>query len=92
MREMLIAKELEDRIISHVARYNQDYQNIVKEYHMDEIRQIRTYMMRIVGDCLSDARILNACFHKAIEELGIDVNKLVLPVKSEKVSYSRITM
>lgn len=93
MKEMLIAKELEDRIITHVARYNQDYFNIVREYHMDEIRQIRTYMMRIVGDCLGDARVLNASFHNALVDLGIELNDLLLPRKKVVEStYSKITM
>ena len=92
MRELLIAKELEDRIISHVSRYNQDYFEIVRQYHMDEVRQIRTYMMRLIGDCISDARALNASFNSALIDLGIDVNKMILPQRVEKVSCSRITM
>ena len=92
MREMLIAKELEDRIISHVSRYNQDYFEIVRQYHMDEVRQIRTYMMRLIGDCISDARVLNASFNSALIDLGIDVNKMILPQRVEKVTTSKITM
>ena len=93
MKEMLIAMELEKRIINHVARYNDDYLSIVKEYHMDEIKQIRAYMMQFIGDCIEDARMLNASFHHALIDLDINATDLLIPKMNNDVSVSsRITM
>ena len=93
MKEMLIAMELEKRIINHVARYNDDYLSIVKEYHMDEIKQIRAYMMQFIGDFIGDARMLNASFHHALIDLDINATDLLLPKMNNDVSVSnRITM
>ena len=91
-KEISFAKDLEDKILTHIAHYNDDYINIIRKYHMDEVRSIRSYMSDIIGDTFADARLLNYSFHKAIIDLGIDLNGLLLPKKTEKVSYSRITM
>ena len=91
--EMAIAKELEERIVNHLTQSNQEMMKVVRMYHMNEVGKIRDYMMTVLGGCISDARMLNASFHSALSELGINWNDLLKPVKitaKREVAYSRI--
>lgn len=82
-----VAKELEIRIFNHITRNDKESSMIVREYHMEEIRSIRDYMIELVGDSLYDARALNRCFHMALADLQINIADLFLP-KAKKVQTS----
>ena len=91
--EMAIAKELEERIVNHLTQSNQEMMKVVRMYHMNEVAEIRSYMMNVLGGYISDARMLNASFHSALRDLNINWNDLLKPVKrteKREVAYSRI--
>lgn len=75
--ENTVANDLDYRIICHISRGNMKAYNIIVENHMDEIRSIRNYMMKILNDCIYDARQLNQCFYKAIADLKINLVDLL---------------
>ena len=79
--EMTIAKDLEDRIVSHLTQNNAEMMQVVRMYHMQEVDSIREYMMRVLNGYINDARMLNASFHSALRDLNINWNDLLKPVK-----------
>ena len=79
--EMIIAKDLEDRIVSHLTQNNEEMMQVVRMYHMQEVASIRQYMMRVLDGYINDARMLNASFHSALRDLNINWNDLLKPVK-----------
>ena len=77
--ETQIAKDLEVRIASHISRGNRNALEIIKEYHMDEVRQIRDYMLSFVKDSLNNPWTLNQYFNMAVIELNINLVDLLTP-------------
>ena len=91
--EMTIAKDLEDRIVSHLTHNNEEMMQVVRMYHMQEVDSIRKYMMRILGGYIGDARLLNASFYSALKDLDIDWNDLLKPVmrvEKKETTYGRV--
>lgn len=70
--------DLDERICSHISRGNKKAYEIISKYHMREIAKIRNYMLDVLHtDYLYDARALNATFHMAIAELGVNLEMLL---------------
>lgn len=87
-----IAKELENRICSHITRNDIESLRVLRSYHMEEVRCIRDYMMNLVGDSLHDARALNRCFHMALADLQINVADLFLPKTTKKQTSYKVAI
>lgn len=93
--ENQIAKDLEFRIASHISRGNLNALNIITKYHMEEVRQIRDYMLSFVNDSINNPWLLNQYFHMAVSELKINLVDLLTPgtkVVSQKEEAVRIAM
>lgn len=93
--ENAIAKDLEVRIASHISRGNLTALKIITDYHMDEVRQIRDYMLTFVKDSLNNPWALNQYFHMAVSELNINLLDLLTPgtkVVSEKEESIRLAI
>ena len=91
----IVANDLDVRIANHIARGNVKAYNIVINYHMDEVRKIRNYMMDLLRDCYYDARQLNQCFYMAVSEFHINLQDLLVPgtkVVSNKEEAVRLAM
>ncbi len=89
-----LAKDLDERLVSHISRGNEKASSIIKEFHMEEIARIRTYMSSFIYD-LSNARELNALFHLAVSELNINLCDLLIPgvnVVSKKEDVTRLAI
>lgn len=87
-----VAKELENRICSHITRNDIESLKVLKSYHMEEVRSIRDYMMNLVGDSLHDARALNRCFHMALADLQINIADLFLPKTTKKQTSYKVAI
>lgn len=93
--ENQLAQDLEFRIASHISRGNLKALNIITEYHMEEVRQIRDYMLSFVKDSLSNPWALNQYFHMALSELKINLVDLLVPgtkIVSQKEEIAKIAM
>jgi hypothetical protein len=93
--ENQLAQDLEFRIASHISRGNLKALNIITEYHMEEVRQIRDYMLSFVKDNVNNPWALNQYFHMAVAELKINLVDLLVPgtkVVSSKEESLRIAM
>ena len=93
--ENQIAKDLEFRIASHISRGNMNALKIITEYHMEEVRQIRDYMLSFVKDSINNPWALNQYFHMAVAELKINLVDLLVPgtkVVNVKEEAVRIVM
>lgn len=93
--ENQLAKDLEFRIASHISRGNMNALKVITEYHMNEVRQIRDYMLSFVSDSLNNPWALNQYFHMAVSELKINLVDLLVPgtkVVSSKEESLRIAM
>lgn len=93
--ENQLAKDLEVRIASHISRGNMNALKIITEYHMEEVRQIRDYMLSFVKDSINNPWALNQYFHMAVAELKINLVDLLVPgtkVVSSKEESLRIAM
>lgn len=77
--ENQIAQELEFRIANHISRGNLNALNVITKYHMEEVRQIRDYMLSFVEDSINNPWVLNQYFHMAVSELKINLVDLVIP-------------
>lgn len=91
--EMTMAKDLEDRIVSHLTHNNEEMMQVVRMYHMQEVDSIREYMMKILNGYFGDARLLNASFYSALRDLNINWNDLLIPVKRverKETTYGRV--
>ncbi len=89
-----IAKELDEKLVNHISRGNMKAYEIIKEFHMEEVRCIRTYMASLLYD-LSNPRELNALFHTAVRELGINLTDLLIPglkIVSDKEEAIKLAM
>lgn len=74
----MFQNDLDNRICSHISRGNMEAYRIISTYHMSEIYRIRDYILDVLHtDYLYDARALNAAFHMAISELGINLESLL---------------
>jgi hypothetical protein len=77
---MAFACSIDKRICEFVARGNKEAFNIIAEYHMDEVRKIRNYMLEILRDkYFYDVSKLTQAFNDAVICLNIDVNDLLNP-------------
>lgn len=77
---MKFACGLDERICKRVARGNEEAFNIICEYHMDDVRKIRNYMLEILRDkYFYDVTKLEQVFEEAIVCLNIDVHDLIEP-------------
>ena len=73
-----VQKELDHRICSHISRGSRKAYEIISNYHMDTIANIRSYMIDVLGnDCLYDARALNSAFYMAVSSLEINLSDLL---------------
>ena len=93
--ENQIANDLEFRIASHISRGNLNALKVITEYHMEEVRQIRDYMLSFVKDGLNNPWALNQYFHMAISELKINLVDLLTPgtkIVSQKENTAKIAM
>ena len=89
-----MAYDLDTRIASHISRGNMSALKIIKEFHMEEVRQIRDFMLSLVYD-LNNPRELNFVFNRAIVELGINISDLLVPgikLVSEKEDTIRLAV
>lgn len=75
----MIAKDLDDRISSHISRGNEKAYQIIRKYHMDEVVQIREYMLPFINDNITNPWLLNQYFHMAVSELNINLVDLLTP-------------
>lgn len=93
--ENQIATDLEVRIASHISRGNMNALKVITEYHMDEVRQIRDYMLSFVKDNVNNPWALNQYFHMAVSELKINLVDLLIPgtkIISEKENAVKLAM
>lgn len=77
--ENQLAIDLEFRIASHISRGNMNALKVITEYHMEEVRQIRDYMLSFVKDSINNPWALNQYFHMAVVELKINLVDLLAP-------------
>ena len=77
---MAFASSIDERICEFVSRGNKEAFNIIAEYHMNEVRKIRNYMLEILRDkYFYDISKLTQAFNEAVICLNIDVNDLLSP-------------
>lgn len=83
-KKQVVANDLDERIISHIARGNDNAIAIIKGYHMAEIGQIRDFMLEFLDDC-NNPWLLNQYFNMAVIALKINLVDL-LDVNTKVVS------
>lgn len=85
MKEQM-AIDLDGRICNHIAHGSISALETIQTYHMQEINEIRDYMMDFLDDWYFDPRQLNQFFHMAVAELKIDLGALlVIPMQTKAV-------
>lgn len=78
------AIKLDNTLLTVISRGVMKDLEIIKKYHMDEVRNIRDYMMCFV-DATSGPYQLNQCFHSALSELNINLMDLLMPIEKKVV-------
>lgn len=88
--------DLDNRICSHISRGSKKAYEIITTYHMGEVAKIRDFMLDVLHtEFFYDARALNAAFHMAVNELGINLEVLLresAPVVSTTKKVSRLAI
>ncbi len=70
-------------IIGHLSRGNEMVKNNMIKYHMNEIKNVSSMLVKILGGSFVGAREFNAYFYETVSNLGYTTSSLCSPYNKE---------
>ena len=77
-------KELCVLIIGHLSKNNETVKNNMIKYHMDEIKNVSSMLVSMLGGSFVEARAFNNYFHETVTRLGYTTSLLCAPYAESK--------
>lgn len=77
-------------IVNQLSKDNEVIRSNMVNYPMDEIRNISSVLIHVLGGSAVEARTFNAYFHETVNRLGYSEGQLTLPTHSNAGTGLRI--
>ena len=74
-------KELCALIIGHLSKDNETVKSNMIKYHMDQIKNVSSMLISMLGGSYVEARTFNNYFHETVSQLGYTTSLLCAPYR-----------
>ena len=79
-------RELCVLIIGHLSKNNENVKDNMIKYHMEQIKNVSSMLISMLGGSYVEARAFNTYFHETVNKLGYTTSLLVSPYQATEVA------